>query len=103
VIRTYLDFDLLPGKADAFIAFFEREAMLSTAVAQGGCRSAELTISDDGLRAVVTAVWDDAAAYERWTSRSDRSELAGELSTYLNGEIDASHSAIPMRIALTGG
>lgn len=72
MIRTYLTFDLMEGKADALLSLFRDGLILETAVAQPGCRSSELTISDDGLQAIATAVWDDAAAYNRWTERPDR-------------------------------
>lgn len=83
MIRTYLEFEVLPGKAHDLADFFDRRDILRTSVAQAGCQSAELTISDDGLTALVTATWDDHDAYERWTSRSDRNTDADELSSFL--------------------
>lgn len=102
MIRTFLHFDIAEGMADGLVGFFDRTNMLRDAVAQDGCHSAELTVSADGRSAVVTAVWTDAAAYDRWTGRDDRGDLGAELSSYLDGEIDASHVSAPMRIALTG-
>ncbi len=98
MIRTLLEFELAPGKADAFVDFFDRHDILATAVAQDGCSSAELMLSADGSRAVVTATWSDAAAYAAWTSRSDRGQQAGELSTYLRDDIDPSHAAEPLEV-----
>lgn len=88
-IRTYLELDLEPGAAGGLAAFFDRRDILRTATAQPGCRSAELTISSDGEVAVVTAVWDDAAAYQRWVSRADREDDADELSSFLKRPIGA--------------
>jgi len=39
-----------------------------------------LEVANDGATAVVTALWRDAESYERWTSRSDRGDLADGLS-----------------------
>lgn len=82
-IRTYLELELRPGAAAGLLAFFDRRNILRTSVAQAGCRSAELTVSNDEAVAVVTAVWDDAAAYQRWVSRTDRADDADELSSFL--------------------
>jgi len=81
--------EVQPGAAEGLAAFFDRRDILRTATAQPGCRSAELTISSDGGVAVVTAVWDDAAAYERWVSRADREDDADELSSFLKRPVNA--------------
>lgn len=87
MIRTFLEFSVRPGKAADLVAFFEREAFLSTSVAQDGCHSAELTMSDDGLTALVTATWDDRAAYDRWVQRPDREATGAELSELLTSPV----------------
>lgn len=102
MIRTYLEFQIAEGKADGLVAFFDRTNMLRDAQAAPGCQSAELTVSPDGRRAVVTAVWENAAAYDGWTSRDDRGALGEELSTYLDDAIGPGHVSEPMTIALTG-
>lgn len=102
MIRTYLEFELADGKADGFVAFFEREEILSTAVAQEGCRSAELTLSPDGSTALVTALWDDPEAYDRWTSRSDRADLTDELNSFLRQPLGASSIGRAYRVASVG-
>ncbi len=101
MIRTYLELPLAAGAADGLVAFFDREAILSTAAAQEGCLGAELTITTDGTSAIVTALWSDAGAYELWTSRSDRAELADELSTFLDGAIGAATVGRVGRVALS--
>ncbi len=89
MIRTILELPLAEGAADGLVAFFEREQILATAAAQDGCLGAELSIAADGSVAVVTALWADAAAYDVWTSRHDRADQAGELSSFLDGSIGA--------------
>ncbi|MFT7475373.1 MAG: heme-degrading monooxygenase HmoA [Verrucomicrobiales bacterium] len=89
MIRTYLELEVRPGAAAGLADFFERQNILNTSVAQEGCRSAQLTISSDGEVAVVTAEWDDAEAYDRWVSRADREDDAGELSSFLKRPISA--------------
>jgi heme-degrading monooxygenase HmoA len=101
-IRTYLELEVQPGAAEGLAEFFDRCNILRTSAAQSGCRSAELTISSDGEVAVVTAVWDDAAAYERWVSRADRADDADELSSFLKQPISAKTVGRVFGIVLDG-
>lgn len=88
MIRTYLEFELVPGGAALLQDVFTRHEVLATSAAQPGCLGAELTIAADGQRAVVTALWENRAAYDEWTSRSDRADLAPELQPALATPID---------------
>lgn len=101
-IRTYLELEVRPGAATGLADFFSRQNILSTSVAQPGCRSAQLTISDDGEVAVVTAEWDDADAYQCWVSRSDRHDDADELSSFLKRPISAETIGRVFSIVLDG-
>jgi len=102
MIRTYLEFEVLPGKAQGLAEFFDRRDILRNSVAQKGCRSAELTISEDGLTAMVTATWDDLEAYERWTSRADRGSDAGELSSFLQQPVGPATVGRVLNVVLDG-
>lgn len=88
MIRTFLEFELAPGGAEVLLAVFERHRILDVSVEQPGCESAELTITEDRSRAIVTAVWSERSAYDAWTSRGDRSDLADELNKALLRPID---------------
>ena len=83
MIRTVLTLAIAAGKADGLVAAFRGLKILETSQAQDGCLSTELAVSLDGTEAIVTAMWEDEAAYERWTSRSDRGAVAGELNAHL--------------------
>ena len=89
MIRTFLDFAVKPGHAEALAAEFERLAILDTSVAQPGCTSAEMSVSDDGTTVTVTATWDSPEAYASWTSRGDRGPLADQLNVHLSRPLDA--------------
>lgn len=102
MIRTYLEFDVLPGKAQGLADFFDRQDILRTSAAQPGCRSAELTISEDGLTALVTATWDDHEAYERWTSRPDRDTNADELNSFLRQPVGPATVGRVLNVVLDG-
>lgn len=102
MIRTYLELPVKAGKADALADFFERRDILGTSVAQAGCRSAELTISADGLTALVTATWDARSDYEEWTARSDRDTDADELSSFLREPVGPATVGRVLDIVLTG-
>jgi quinol monooxygenase YgiN len=83
MIRTILTLQIALGGADGLVDAFRRLAILETSLAQDGCLSAEIAISSDEREAIVTATWDDQAAYERWTSRSDRGSTSAELNPHL--------------------
>ncbi len=102
MIRTYLEFEVLPGKAQGLADFFDRRDILRNSVAQAGCRSAELTISDDGLTALVTATWDDQQAYDLWTSRSDRVADADELNSFLSRPVGPATVGRVLNVVLDG-
>ena len=76
MIRTFLDFAVKAGHAEALATEFERLAILDTSVAQPGCTSAEMSVSEDGTTVTVTATWDSPDAYASWTSRGVRSSRA---------------------------
>lgn len=103
MIRTFLELPLADGAADGLVAFFDRQGILTNAAAQDGCLGAELTIAEDGRSAIVTALWADAAAYDRWTSRTDRTDLADELNTFLDGTVGPATVGRANRVALTAG
>ena len=99
MIRTYLRFQLGHDSAERLVTLFKDHQILETSISQSGCHSAELTVSSDGTRAIVTATWDDPEAYERWTSRPDRGLLATEINELLTVPIDASTRGSQYRIA----
>ena len=87
MIRTYLTFDVQEGQADRLVSLFQERRILEMAAEQPGCQSTELTISEDGLQAIATAVWDDVAGYKRWTERSDRAGHADKINALLSRPI----------------
>ena len=78
---------------------FKVEAILELSTAQSGCHSAEIDVSLDGLEVVVTAVWDDEEAYDRWIGRSDRRELSAKLNPFLASPIDPSTAGVRYEVA----
>ena len=103
MIRTYLEFDIMPGCADRFVQFFHENHILDKAVAQDGCESAELTISEDGLSAIVTATWKTMDDYRTWTNRSDRDALASEIAEFLVMQHTGERVGRQYEIRLVGG
>ncbi len=102
MIRTYLRFELIEGRAGQFVELFRSHRVLETSVAQDGCLSAELTLSEDERVATVTATWTDRAAYGRWTGRRDRGELATDLNQVLATPIGEATVGEVFDIAWTG-
>ena len=72
IIRTFLDFAVKPGHAEALAAEFERLAILDTSVAQPGCTSAEMSVSADGT----TVAGDGDIRSPRPTRRGRREVIA---------------------------
>lgn len=103
MIRTYLHFDLLEGRAGDLVQLFQEGRILETAATQPGCRSTELTISEDGRTAIATAVWDDHEAYVRWTSRTDRAGHADKINSLLSAPIGPETVGGEYTIALREG
>lgn len=93
MIRTTLILEVQPGHAEQLVAVFRDHGILTAALAQPGCHSAEIGVTEDGLEAVVTATWEDAAAYAVWTSRPDREAMA---------EVINPHLAVPLGEATVG-
>jgi quinol monooxygenase YgiN len=83
MIRTVLTLQVAPGEAQGLVDAFRRLNILENSVAQDGCLSAEIAIAADEREAIVTATWEDEAAYERWTSRSDRGSTSEEVNAHL--------------------
>lgn len=72
-----------PGVASGLVGVFQRHGVLEESVALPGCHSAEIVISQDESEAIVTATWDDEAAYAGWTGKGSRSGPQVELNSYL--------------------
>jgi heme-degrading monooxygenase HmoA len=99
MIRTILRLQVAPGAENDLVASFKKHQILETSIAQPGCLSAELAIGEHGDEAIVTATWDDEAAYREWTQRADRGSLSDELSTFLTRPITAETVGAVYRIA----
>jgi heme-degrading monooxygenase HmoA len=78
------------GNAHAALAdFYRRYDILATAVAAVGCRSTELQIPLDGEGpALVTALWDDEAHYQRWIDHELRGNGGDELVDLIDHDAD---------------
>lgn len=89
MIRTVLTLQVRPGHAEQLVTAFRDAEILETSLAQDGCLSTEIAVSTDGSEAIVTATWEDRAAYDRWTSRRDRGSTADRLNPHLRVPLDA--------------
>jgi heme-degrading monooxygenase HmoA len=102
VIRTFLDLAVRAGHAEQLADAFRRLGILDESVAQPGCLSAELSVSADGRTVTVTATWDSPDAYDAWTSRGDRGDLAEHLNVHLERPLDATTVGRVHRVLLEG-
>ena len=87
MIRTFIDLSL----AECLRHLFRQLRILEVCMSQPGCRSAGVTIAEDGSRAIATAVRDDHAACGRWLDHPDRARFGGAtadpLNTPVSGEV----------------
>ena len=103
MIRTFLDLRVRPGQAERLADTFRRLGVLDESVGQPGCLSAELSVSADGRTVTVTATWDSPDAYDAWTSRDDRGDLAEHLNVHLERPLDATTVGRVHRVLVQGG
>jgi quinol monooxygenase YgiN len=69
------------GDGRAIVDFYRQHRVLERACDQEGCLGAELQLPAAGVgRVLVTATWRDAAAYQSWLDKPDRTANAGELA-----------------------
>ncbi|WP_455360298.1 putative quinol monooxygenase [Streptomyces sp. SYSU K21746] len=75
-----------PGHVDEVVAYYRRHRILEVS----GAQAAQLLVSrDDPREIVVTAVWPDAADYERWLADPERARFGSGLAHCFDSEDDA--------------
>jgi hypothetical protein len=85
MVRSVLYLQPRGDAHEALTDFYLRYDVLQTAVATVGCRSTELQIPLDGAGpALVTALWDDEAHYQRWIDHELRGNGGEELFALLD-------------------
>jgi heme-degrading monooxygenase HmoA len=99
MIRTMLRFDVREGGADDLLAVFRDRGILELSVEQPDCFSAEFCIAEDGSHVIVTATWEDEAAYARWTSRTDRGDNADAIDACLRNPMDPATKGVRYLVA----
>lgn len=86
MIRSVLYLDPRGGDGEAIADFYRRHQVLERASGQEGCLGAELQLPTGASRAVlVTALWQDEAAYQGWVENPFRSANAEELAELVEG------------------
>jgi hypothetical protein len=92
MVRSVLYLQPRDGAHDALIDFYRRYDVLATAVKAAGCRTTELHVPLDGDGpALVTALWDDEAAYQGWVEH----DLRGTNTDELLALIDVGDGGVP--------
>ena len=95
-VRSFL---VLQPRGDDYVAlldFFRRHDVLGLAVRHAGAWAAELHVPLSGVGpVVVTAVWDDAAAYDGWRNHPVRATFNDDMERLVESE--------PAAIGVAGG
>ena len=92
MVRSVLYLQPRDGAHDALVDFYRRYDVLATAVRAAGCRTTELHVPLDGEGpALVTALWDDEAAYQGWVDH----DLRGANGDELMALIDVGDGGVP--------
>jgi heme-degrading monooxygenase HmoA len=103
VIRSVLYLTPRGGDGRAIADFYRRHGVLDRAAQQDGCLGAELQLPATGSGDVlVTALWRDADAYQRWLDNPFRSANAEELAELVDGFDDEVRGAL-YEIAVEAG
>ena len=84
MVRSVLVLRALPGRRDDVQALFQRLGVLREASRVPGFRDAELHLAaGDEDELLVTATWDDDAAYSAWLESPVRERMRPELEELL--------------------
>ena len=95
MIRSVLYLTPRGGDGRAIVDFYRRHGVLDRAAEQDGCLGAELQLPATGSGDVlVTALWRDAGAYQRWLDNPFRSANAEELAELVEGFDDEVRGAL---------
>jgi len=78
------------------VGMFDRSGALTV----DGCHDVSVLSSEADI--LVTATWDDAAAYQAWIDHPERNSSSDELNALLTNTIDARSVAALYDVALTG-
>jgi quinol monooxygenase YgiN len=79
-VRSVLVLQPRGGDYAALLEFFRRHDVLGLAVRHAGCWASEVHVPLSGQGPVlVTAVWDDAAAYDGWRNHPVRASFNTEM------------------------
>jgi heme-degrading monooxygenase HmoA len=86
-VRSLLVLQPRGGDPAALLDFFRRHDVLGLAVRHAGCWTAELQVPVGGAGpVVVTAVWDDAAAYDGWRNHPVRASFNADMERLVESE-----------------
>lgn len=84
MIRSVLSLDPKDGDYDAVVAFFRRHRILERAARIDGFVSGEVQVpKTESGPVLVTALWRDEEAYERWLASPERAETGEEFASLL--------------------
>jgi heme-degrading monooxygenase HmoA len=89
VIRSVLFIEPRGGDHDAVVAFYRRSRVLEDAATVDGFVSSEVHVPLEGGAVLVTALWRDAEAYQRWVDHPARARSAEGLAEVVEGDFDA--------------
>jgi hypothetical protein len=89
-VRSLLVLQPRGGDYVALLEFFRRHDVLGLAVRHAGAWAAELHVPLSGVGpVVVTAVWDDAAAYDGWRNHPVRASFNDDMQRLVESEAPA--------------
>ena len=89
MIRTVLMLNPLNGDQDAVINYFYEKEVLERSGRIDGFLATELHSPLEGGPLLVTAAWEDVAAYDRWVNDPWRGQSSGWLSPLLDQDLQA--------------
>jgi heme-degrading monooxygenase HmoA len=89
MVRSVLYLEPRAGDHDAVVDYYRRTRVLEDAAHVDGFVAAELQVPLGGGPLLVTALWRDRHAYERWVGHPARARSAEGLTQLVEGGVEA--------------
>ena len=91
MIRTLLSLKVEPDRVDDVLRMYRAEDILRFSLEHSDALASEISVAADGSGDImITALWPDAVAYDRWLNHPYRQESAPRLANLLkNAQVGA--------------
>ena len=100
MVRSILYLEPRAGDYDAVVEYYRRTRVLQDAARVEGFVSSELHVPLGEGQLLVTALWRDRHAYERWVGHPARARSADGLAQLVEGGVEAGSRGVLYEVVL---